>query len=101
MTEISDHDLRSYRDEAEATMDRPLSPSATRPGGQRAKVLSVRLNPSEFEELAEYAAALDIPASALVRGWILGQLRSGSESARETVDRIARDLQHLRHQIVA
>lgn len=101
MSEISERDLRNYRDEAEATTDRPLSASATRPGRQRTRVLSVRLNSSEFEELAVYAAKLDIPASTLVRGWVLDQVRSGSQSASETVDRIARDLQHLRQQIVA
>lgn len=101
MNEITPQDLRDYRAEAEATSDRPLSPSATRPGGQRAKVLSVRLNPSEFDELAAYAATLDTPASALVRGWVLAQLHASSDSPRETVERIARDLEQLRHQIPA
>lgn len=101
MTEISEQDVRDYRDEAEAAGDKPLSPSATRPGHQRAKVLSIRLNPQEFEELATYAAALDAPASALVRGWILAQLRAGSESPQRTVERIARDLEQLRRQILA
>lgn len=101
MTDINDQDVRDYREEAERTRDEPLSPSATRPGGQRAKVLSVRLNAEEFDELARYAAALDVPASALVRGWILDQLRAGSESPGRTVDRIARELEQLRRQIVA
>jgi hypothetical protein len=101
MTNVSTDDLRGYRDEAEATRDRPLSPSATRPGGQRAKVLSVRLNAWEFDELARYAASRDVPASAIVRGWILEQLRAGSDSPKATVERIARDVEHLRQQIVA
>lgn len=102
MTETSENDdLRDYRDEAETARDRPLSPSATRPGRQRAKVLSVRLNPQEFEELAIYAAALDVPASALVRGWVLDQLRTGTDSPQQTVERMARDLEQLRRQIVA
>ncbi len=101
MTEVHEQDVRRYRDEAEATKVTGLSPSATRPGGQRAKVLSVRLNPDEFEELARYAGALDVPASALVRGWILDQLQAGSESPRRTVERMARDLEQLRRQIVA
>lgn len=100
MTKPTAQALRDLRTEAEATIDRPLSPSASRPGGQRAKVLFVRLNPAEFDELASYAAALDVPASALVRGWILDQLRAGDESPRQTVERIARDIEHLRHQIV-
>jgi hypothetical protein len=64
-------------------------------------VLSVRLNPSEFDDLARYAAALDVPVSGLVRGWILEELRASSESPTRTMDRIARELEHLRRQIVA
>lgn len=101
MSDITSEALDELRDEAETTSDRPLSPSATRPGGQRAKVLSVRLNPSEFAELASYAASLDVPASALARGWILDQLRGNGQSVQQTIDRLARDIQQLRHQIVA
>jgi hypothetical protein len=64
-------------------------------------VLSVRLNPDEFDELARYAAALDVPASTLVRGWVLDQLRTSDEPMQQTVERLARDIQQLRHQIVA
>jgi hypothetical protein len=63
--------------------------------------LSVRLNASEFDELAAYAGARDVPASSIVRGWILDQLRAGSDSPQATVERIARDVEHLRRQIVA
>lgn len=101
MTDITSQALDELRDEAETTTDRPLSPSAARPGGQRAKVLSVRLNPDEFDELARYAAALDVPASTLVRGWVLDQLRTSGEPMQQTVERLARDIQQLRHQIVA
>lgn len=101
MTNITSQALDELRDEAETTTDQPLSPSAARPGGQRAKVLSVRLNPDEFDELARYAAALDVPASTLVRGWVLDQLRTSDEPMQQTVERLARDIQQLRHQIVA
>lgn len=49
-------------------MDEPLSGNATRPGAARAKVLSVRLNPEEFDELSRYAAALKMPTSS--RSWV-------------------------------
>lgn len=65
------------------------------------KVLSVRLNPDEFDKLAFYAAALDVPASTLVRGWILDRLRTSDKSMQQTVERLARDIQQLRHQIIA
>lgn len=101
MTDITEQDLRHYREEAERSQDEPLSGTATRPGRQRAKVLSVRLNPEEFDELTRYAAALEVPASALVRGWILDQFRAGSDSPVRTVDRIAHELERLRRQLVA
>jgi hypothetical protein len=101
MTDITERALRDYREQAEHTSDEPLSGKATRPGRQRAKVLSVRLTPKEFDELNRYAAALDVPASALVRGWVLDQLHAGSESPVTTVERIAHELEQLRRQLVA
>lgn len=92
--------LREAREEAEATRDEPLSADATRPA--RAMVLSVRLNPEEFEALHHRAEQLDLPVSALVRGWILSQLRPDTEgSPAATVDRIARQLEQLRRQLAS
>src|SRR5699024_240296 len=101
MTEISDQQLRDYREEAETTQDEALSATASRPGWQRAKVLSVRLSGEEFEELARYAAALEVPASGLVRGWILEHLRAGADSPTQTVERISHELDQLRRQLAA
>ncbi|MPZ67091.1 MAG: hypothetical protein GEU83_16820 [Pseudonocardiaceae bacterium] len=101
MNDITERDLRDCREEAEGTQDEPLSGKATRPGWQRAKVLSVRLSPEEFDELNSYAAALEVPASALTRGWILDRLRAGSESPVRTVERIFHELEQLRRQLVA
>lgn len=53
MTEVNPEALQEYREEAEATRDEPLSAGATRP--VRAKVLSIRLNPDEFEALNRHA----------------------------------------------
>lgn len=99
MTDITGQDLHGYREQAEHTLDEPLSGKAARPGWQRAKVLSVRLNPAEFDALTRYAAALEVPASALVRGWVLEQLRTGSDSPVRTVERIAQELEQLRRQL--
>ncbi len=101
MTDTTEQDLRDYREEAERSQDEPLSGKAARPSRRRAKVLSVRLNPEQFDALTRCAAALEVPVSALVRGWILNQLRSGSDSPVRTVDRIAHELERLRRQLVA
>lgn len=101
MTEINEEDLRDYREQAEHTRDEPLSDAATRPGQQRAKVLSVRLNPEEFDELTRYASALDVSVSALVRGWLLTHLRPSSESPANTVERITHELEQLRRQLAS
>lgn len=101
MTALTHEDLRSERERAEETRDEPLSTAATRPGAQRGKVLSVRLNPEEFEELGRYAGALEVTVSSLVRGWVLDQLRTAAESPVNTVERIARELDQLRRQLVA
>jgi hypothetical protein len=102
MTEVTDEDLRTYREEAEATRDAPMSANTTRPGVTRAKVLSVRLNPDEFAELTRYADRLDVPASALVRGWILSQLRPTSDSSpAAVVERIAQEVEQLRQQLAS
>lgn len=101
MTDVSDQDLRAYRDEAERTRYEALSPDATRPAQQRAKVLSVRLTDDEFDALNRFANAVELPASALARGWILDQLRDRSESPIKTVERIAHELEQLRRQLAA
>jgi len=100
MTDVDREALRQLRDEAESTRDEPLSAAATRPA--RAKMLSVRLNPEEFDTLAHHAEQLGIPVSALVRGWILTQLRTDSDTSPvAAVDRIAREVEQLRRRLVS
>ncbi|MGH3504529.1 MAG: hypothetical protein ACRDQA_27060 [Nocardioidaceae bacterium] len=102
MNETTDQEIDELREEAERTKDDPYPPGEPRrPNRNRAKVLSVRLNPEEFEELARYAETVEVPPSSLVRGWILEQLRAGSESPRTTVDRIAQEIEQLRRQLAA
>lgn len=101
MATPTDEERRYERERAEGTRDDPLSSAVTRPGAPRAKVLSVRLNPDEFDELTRYAGALEVTVSSLVRGWVLDQLRTAAESPVNTVERIARELDQLRRQLVA
>lgn len=61
----------------------------------------MRLNPEEYDELSRYAEAVKVPASSLVRGWILERVRTSSDSPAGTVERIARELEQLRRQLAA
>lgn len=100
MTEVTPEDLRRYREDTEGTPDEPLSANATRPA--RGKVLSIRLNPDEFEALNQYAERLELPPSTLVRGWILSQLQADNDTSPvATVDRIAREVEQLRRRLVS
>jgi hypothetical protein len=102
MADVAEKKLRTYRDEAEASRDEPMSAYAARPGVTRAKVQSVRLNPDEFAELARYADRLNVPASSLARGWILSQLWPKEDSTpAAAVDRIAREVEQLRQQLAS
>lgn len=99
MTDITPEELRAYRDEAEAARDEPLR-NPTQP--TQPTVLSIRLNPDEFDALTRYADELELPASTLVRSWILTHLQGDTlVSPAATVDRIARDVEQLRRQLVA
>jgi hypothetical protein len=100
MSEVTREALRSAREQAEATRDEPLSGEATRPA--RAKMLSIRLNAEELDALHRRADELELPVSALVRGWILTQLGAdGDGSPAATVDRIARQVEQLRRQLAS
>lgn len=102
MSDVTPEALRDYAEEAERTKDEPLSANATRPNRHRAKIISVRLNPEELDELVAYAKAQELPLSTLVRGMILRELRAESESSPvTTVDRIAQEVQQLRRQLAS
>jgi hypothetical protein len=70
--------LRDEAEHAEEHADAPAGPETTvsRPGHARSTVYSVRLNPSEVTALQEYADEAGLPASTLVRSWIIERLRS-------------------------
>jgi hypothetical protein len=70
--------LRAEAEHAEEHADAPAGPETTvsRPGHARSTVYSVRLNPDEVTALQEYADQAGLPASTLVRSWIIERLRS-------------------------
>jgi len=87
--------------EAEATRDRPIpdDASATRPN--RSVPVAVRLAPEDVAAIEALADRLDVPVSALLRGWILGALTAKrEESISSALDRLTADVQRLRELVV-
>ena len=77
--------------------------------GQRAHqtksvMLSLRLNPDELTAVHSLAREHDIPASALVRGWILQHLAQADSTPTDTataVDRLEADVRALRRLVAS
>ena len=64
------------REESERTKEKPYAAGAayTRPNRDRSRVYSVRLSQAEYEAVQQVADAAHLPASTLVRSWILTRL---------------------------
>ncbi len=66
--------VEQLRRESEQTKDAPYPAGATGRRPNRQKVYSVRLSAEEEAEVQRVAAAKHLPASTLVRSWILERL---------------------------
>jgi hypothetical protein len=68
--------VEKLRQESERTKDDPYPAGATytRPNRDRSRVYSVRLSQAEYEAVQRVADAVHLPASTLVRSWILARL---------------------------
>jgi hypothetical protein len=85
---------------SERTRDEPLSERAARRVQIRSVVYSIRLTPEQTEEIQRIAAAAGVPATALVRGWVLQGLAAEREgSVEQTVEALSRDVAQLRRQL--
>jgi hypothetical protein len=86
---------------SEATRDMPPSDQAVRKGQTRSVVYSVRLTPEQTKEIQRIADEAGIPASGLVRDWVLEGLAAEHESSKvETlVEALSRDLERLRRRL--
>ena len=64
------------REESEETKDQPYpeNVSYTRPNRERSRVYSVRLSAEEYATVQRVADSRHLPASTLVRSWILERL---------------------------
>ncbi len=86
---------------SEASRDQPLSDRAVRRGQSRSVVYSVRLTPEQTEEIQRIAEEAGIPASALVRDWVVEGLAAerGAATLDSLVDSLSRDVDKLRRRV--
>ncbi len=87
--------------EAEVTMDDPMPEDTvwTRPNRAKSATFSLRLNPDELAGVQDLARVHGVPASALVRGWIVQRLAAERNAPTDTaaiVDRLEADVRTLR-----
>lgn len=86
---------------SEASRDDPLSDRAARKGKSRSVVYSVRLTPEQTEEIQQIASEARIPASALVRDWVVEGLAAERDNATldSLVDVLSRDVDKIRRRV--
>lgn len=92
--------LAEETEASERTRDAPLSGRATRKRPTRSVVYSIRLTPEQTGEIQRIAEAAGMPATGLVRGWVLQGLAAEQEgSVEQTVEALSRDVALLRRQL--
>ncbi|MHB1526466.1 MAG: hypothetical protein ACYCZN_09330 [Candidatus Dormibacteria bacterium] len=99
---MSDDIARLVAEEAassEANRDAPLLADSAvgRPNRPRSAVYSVRLNLEEVASLQALAEEVGVPASTLVRSWIVDQLRSARGEFGEAEAELRAAQLHLAH----
>lgn len=98
-------ELRDLVDEepaaSEMSRDEALSGRAIRKGESRSVVYSVRLTPEQTDEIQRIADEAGVPASALVRDWVVEGLAAerGSVTLDSLVDTLSRDVKKLRRSV--
>lgn len=91
------HEVEAVQAESEIDKDAPLPEDAHGKRRGRSVVQSVRLPEAEFADIERLAAELDVPVSALIRGWVLAGLADErSSSLRSAIERLAGDADRLR-----
>lgn len=89
--------------EAEGTAEQPMPAGAswTQPNRARSVTVATRLSPDDLAAIEVLAARLDVPVSALVRGWILAGLHAGQDdTVQGAIERLSADVQRLRELVV-
>lgn len=91
------HDVEAVQAESETSRDIPLPKHAHGQRRGRSVVQSVRLPEADYADIERLANELDVPISALIRGWILAGLADDrGTSLRSAIERLAKDADRLR-----
>lgn len=97
--------IREELDASESNPDAPQAPEVevSRPNRVRSTVYSIRFNAEEVAAIQELAIAASLPASTLVRSWIVERIKSEQGETGDVeseLQTIQLHLTHLQHQIV-
>lgn len=83
--------------EADETRDERMRADAVPSRPNKSVPVAVRLAPHDVAAIEALADQLDVPISALLRGWILDALNAKREQSVATaLDRLTADIQRLR-----
>ncbi|MDJ0355062.1 hypothetical protein [Paenarthrobacter sp. PH39-S1] len=83
--------------EADVTRDDPMPADVVPIRPNKSVPVAVRLAPDDVAAIEALADQLDVPISALLRGWILDALTAKrDESVSTALDRLTADIQRLR-----
>ena len=88
--------LADEAEHAEQHADAPERPGtrASRPGGARARVLSVRLSDAEATALDAAAERAGLTPSALIRSWIADRLADDTTTDPRALARVLESIAH-------
>lgn len=99
MTGETDRLVAEEAETSEANPDAPISATSTlrRPNRARSTVYSIRLNPEEVAEVQALADAAGLPASTLVRSWIIERIRAEHGEVSDAEAELRAAQRHLAH----
>jgi Ribbon-helix-helix protein, copG family len=88
--------LLDERNASELTRGEELPATGVRRSRTRSQVFSIRLDPNDLAAIEAIARKMDVPVSALIRGWVLrGMTEHGDGSLSNMVERLRVDIDRL------
>ncbi len=96
MTNPAD-EVKAIAVEADTTAELPMPTDVTPTRPNKSVPVAVRLTSEDAAAIDELATAMNVPSSALIRGWIRQGLAAKNETTiNSALDQITADVQRLR-----